>query len=163
MTVRRTLYGSAAGLGILALILQVAPTPLPSAHASTPAIAVRARPLVSTAGHAAPDYEPIVRTNLFSAERTPPRQRFAPAGTASRDTVPRRAAPSIRLYGITVGAQGAMALIDADPEIPGAEIYHVGDVVAGAPIAEITDSTVVLSQPSGPRVLHLPRSSRKPQ
>jgi len=56
---------------------------------------------------------------------------------------------------------GAVALIDADPKIPGAEIYHVGDRVAGATISSITDSTVVLARPSGPLTLHLPLAVRK--
>ena len=87
--------------------------------------------------------------------------RFTPPGLAARGQ-PVHRAPAVRLYGITIGASGtATALIDADPDIPGAEIYHIGDVVAGAPIVDITDSTVVLAQPSGQRVLHLQRSSRR--
>ena len=60
-----------------------------------------------------------------------------------------------RLYGITVGAGGAVALIDADPKIRGAELYRVGDRVGGSPITAITDSTVVIARKGGPLVLRL--------
>jgi hypothetical protein len=74
---------------------------------------------------------------------------------------PKPAAPGIRLFGITKGPDGAVALIDADPKIKGAEIYRVGDRVAGSPISAISDSTVVIARPSGPFVLHLPSAVRK--
>jgi hypothetical protein len=49
-----------------------------------------------------------------------------------------------------------VALIDADPRIPGAEVYRVGDEVRGGRIAAVTDSTVVIARPSGPLTLRLP-------
>ena len=61
-----------------------------------------------------------------------------------------------RLFGITRGPGGAVAVIDADPAVPGAEIYRVGDQVRGGRVTAIGDSTVVLSRPSGPLVLRLP-------
>jgi len=60
-----------------------------------------------------------------------------------------------------VGAEGAVALIDADPNVPGAEIYRVGDLVAGARLVAITDSSVTLAQPSGPLVLRLQPAARR--
>jgi len=62
------------------------------------------------------------------------------------------------LYGTTVTADDAFALIEADPQVAGAEIYRVGDLVQGARLVKITDSTVTLaSRPGGvARVLRLP-------
>ena len=163
----RVLYATAGTLGLVGVALQLAPAQRPGTEGgaaelvppnATPPTRVAAATAAPTA------YAAIVTANVFSAERIPPRVRFTPAGLASRDApLPRggRAAPAVLLYGITVGEQGATALIDADPQIPGAEIYRVGDLVAGAPILEITDSTVVLAQPSGVRVLRLQRSGRK--
>src|SRR3989442_7825279 len=86
--------------------------------------------------------------------------RFAPAGRGFGARPSAGAGPPLKLYGITVGPQGAVALIDADPKIPGAEIYRVGDLVAGARLVAITDSTVTLAQPSGPLILRLPSGDR---
>ena len=91
--------------------------------------------------------------------------RAAPAGdqapTAKEPPKPKPAGPGIRLFGITKGPNGAVALIDADPKIKGAEIYRVGDRVAGWPISAISDSTVVVARPSGPLVLRLPSAVKK--
>jgi hypothetical protein len=106
-----------------------------------------------------PAYDAIVAANIFSPDRAPPAVRFSLPGQAAAPAKPR--GPTLRLYGITVGAQGAVALIDADPNIPGAEIYRLGDLVAGARIVAITDSTVTLAQPSGPLVLRLQPAQRR--
>ncbi len=147
MRLVRVLYGSSAGLRAQA------------SEAGAPGVSRATERPVPTVPPAT--YATIVSTNLFSTDRVPPRVRFIPPGLATRGQ-PVHRAPAVRLYGITIGASGsATALIDADPDIPGAEIYHIGDMVAGAPIVAITDSTVVLAQPSGQRVLHLQRSSRR--
>src|SRR2546430_11555570 len=62
--------------------------------------------------------------SIFSQTRTAPLVRFTPAGRAARGTAFASRRPPLKLYGITVGPQGAVALIDADPKIPGAEIYR---------------------------------------
>ena len=165
MRLLRVLYGSAAGFAVIAVSLAVAPTAPSRAQASAsiaPPVARATEPPQRLAEAVPPTtYARIVTTNVFSTDRVPPRVRFTPPGLAVKGE-PVHHAPTVRLYGITTGAGGtATALIDADPEIPGAEIYHVGDVVAGAPIVTISDSTVVLAQPSGQRVLHLERSSRR--
>jgi len=165
MRLVRVLYGSAAGFALIAASGALAPTSPARAQASappTPPIA-RATEQPRRVAESVPPttYATIVSTNIFSTDRVPPRVRFTPPGLAVKGK-PVHRAPTVRLYGITTGAGGtATALIDADPDIPGAEIYHVGDVIAGAPIIDITDSTVVLAQPSGQRVLHLERSSRR--
>src|SRR2546425_11795339 len=73
-------------------------------------------------------YEPIVAATIFSQTRTAPSVRFSPAGRAgARPAAPAPRGPRLTLYGTTVGPQGAVALIDADPKVPGAEIYRLGD------------------------------------
>jgi hypothetical protein len=56
---------------------------------------------------------------------------------------------------------GTAALIDANPSIPGAEIYQIGDVVDGKRIAAVSESTVVLEGASGRTVLRL-QPARQP-
>jgi hypothetical protein len=65
-----------------------------------------------------------------------------------------------QLYGITVTAKGATALIDANPKIPGAEMYRLGDRIGGAPITAITESTVVIKRSGGPLTLRLRPAAR---
>jgi hypothetical protein len=60
------------------------------------------------------------------------------------------------LFGISRGPGGAVALIDADPAVPGAEIYEIGDAVRDGRLSAIGESTVTLTRPSGPLVLRLP-------
>ena len=111
----------------------------------------------------ATDYESIVAANIFSQTRAAPSVRFVPAGQAVKRAAPAAAprGPTLKLYGITLSPQGAVALIDADPKVPGAEIYHLGDLVAGARLVAMTDSSVTLAKPSGPLVLRLPPARRR--
>jgi len=162
----RALYTAAAALGLLGLGFRVARAPLPAlpaADAARLSLPVAGRPATPLADLAPPtSYEAIVAANIFSQTRAPPAVRFSPAGRAARGVgapAPRR--PALRLYGTTIGPQGAVALIDADPKIPGAELYRLGDPVAGAPLVAITDSTVTLAQPSGPLVLRLESGPRR--
>ena len=150
----RSLFVAAAALLVTGLGLRLAPTPLPRVRAAPLAVPAEVGPdSAPTSTPPVPAYDAIVATNIFSQDRTPPAVRFSLAGPAAAPTKPH--GPTLRLYGITVGAQGAVALIDADPNVPGAEIYRLGDLVAGARVVAITDSTVTLAQPSGPLVLHL--------
>jgi hypothetical protein len=59
-----------------------------------------------------------------------------------------------------MGPQGAVALIRDDAVARSAEVYHIGDLVGGARLVAITDSTVTLERRSGPLVLHLPTGRR---
>lgn len=160
MTTPQWLYVAAGVLAASGVVLRLAPTGLPT---SDPAVAVAAPPAPRErvtsrlAGSAA-----IVESNVFSPRRAPPATRFVP-DWARRDSTPppvaRRAQPvepSIRLYGIARGGAGAVALIDADPRVPGAEVYRVGDLVRGSRVTAVTDSTVVLSGRTGSLVLRLP-------
>ena len=111
-------------------------------------------------------YARIVTANPFSSERKAPSTRFVPEGLR-RDTVavaraprpPREVTP--RLFGITRGPGGAVALIDADPGVPGAEVYEAGDPVWDGRLTAIGDSTVTLSRRSGPLVLRLPNAGNR--
>jgi hypothetical protein len=166
----RPLYAGALGFGLMGLALRLAPAPRPGAvtpvEVRQPA---RGPPLHALDEDAAP-YVAIVATNIFSPTRAPPAVRFTPdrpaggAAPAPPKPKPKPAGPGIRLFGITKGPDGAVALIDADPKIKGAEIYRAGDRVAGSPITAISDSTVVITRPSGPLVLHLrPAVKKKPR
>jgi hypothetical protein len=158
----RLLYAAAAlftGAGV-ALHLAPAASSAPPAVSPVPAPnQVRAAPVPAEAS----DYDTIIASNVFASTRAPPAERLVPEDL-KRDTqtvAPRPAKPAeppTRLYGITKGTGGAVALIDADPKIPGAEVYRVGDRVRDARITAISDSTVMLSRPTGPLVLRLPAS-----
>ena len=160
MTLVRSLYAAAGALLIAGLGLRLAPTRLPRAQTAPLDVPAEAQPEAApTSTRPAPRSDAIIAANIFSPDRTPPAVRFSLPGRAAAPTKPR--GPTLRLYGITVGAQGAAAIIDADPSIPGGELYRVGDLVAGARVLAITDSTVTLAQPSGPLVLRLQRAARR--
>lgn len=154
----RALYGIAGALALAGLGLHLAPARLPGGE---PELALpQATPLSPSQGMLSDErsYAPITTANVFSQTRTPPKVRFVPEGRHSQDSTARAPKPRQRvfqLYGITVTAKGATALIDANPKIPGAELYHLGDRIGGAPITEITDSTVVIRRSGGPLILRL--------
>jgi hypothetical protein len=161
----RTLYAGAFGSALLALALRLAPAPHPGAVTPLEVRQPARGPALRTLNENAAPYTAIVVGNIFSPTRTAPPVRFTPnrpaGGAAPAPPKPKPAGPGIRLFGITKGPNGAVALIDADPKIKGAEIYRVGDRVAGSPISAISDSTVVIARPSGPLVLHLRSAVKK--
>jgi len=159
VTLARSLYAAAGALLIAGLGLRLAPTRLPRAQAAPLDVPAEAQPEAATSTRPVPRSDAIIAANIFSPDRTPPGVRFSLPGRAAAPTKPR--GPTLQLYGITVGAQGAVAIIDADPSIPGGELYRVGDLVAGARVVAITDSTVTLAQPSGPLVLRLQPAARR--
>ena len=110
------------------------------------------------------DREPywgIVEGNVFSAAREDPRSgspRWTPLVAESATpvtTAPTSGPRRYRLSGIVGTAGGFVALIDADPRLPGAELYRVGDRVGPFVLTEANDSVVVLSGTSGTQVLRL--------
>jgi type II secretion system (T2SS) protein C len=160
----RKLYGLAAGLALLGLGLRLAPSRLPRVQPVRD-LAAAAQPSQSQVTVADErSYAPIATQNVFSQTRTPPPIRFVPEGRpapAPATAAPRRPRqPVFRLYGITAGASGTIALIDADPKIRGAELYRVGDRVGNGRITNITDSTVVISRAGGSLTLRLPSNRR---
>jgi hypothetical protein len=166
MNATRSLYAMTLLFGATGLALRLAPRPTPVAPAG-----VRGTPPPSPATSLPParapqDYSGIVAANPFSPSRAAPKARLVPEGlrkdsgqVALRRSRPEDVGP--RLYGLTRSAEGAVALIDADPRIPGAEVYRPGDEIRGGRIVTITDSTVVLERPSGRLVLRLPPAARK--
>jgi hypothetical protein len=174
VTLSRVLYVAAAGLTFLALAVFVAwRPPAPAAAATSIAFADTLTDMsISRTKTSAPDslaIGQIVSTNIFSPDRTPPRRRYAPPSPVavqapSADTL-RTGPPPLRLYGVTLSAAaGGVALIEADPRIPGAEVYRIGDDVREALLVALSESTAVLEWPGGGRtVLRLvPRSPRRP-
>ena len=160
MTLVRAFLIAAAILLVAGLGLRLAPTPLPRIEVAPLAVPGEAhRDGAPTNAPPVSRYDAIIAANIFSPDRTPPAVRFSLPGRAVAPT--KTDAPTLRVYGITVGAEGAVALIDADPNVPGAEIYRVGDLVAGARLVAITDSSVTLAQPSGPLVLRLQPAARR--
>ena len=162
MTGHGLLYAAAAAFAAGGLALQYAPAVLPAGARAEVAAAPpagagpRRQPVVQQSA-----FSPIVSKNAFSADRQPPKVRFVPEGlrrdTAAAPRAPKKPAePPARLFGITRGPGGAVALIDADPKVPGAEVYRVGDEVRGGRITNISETTVTLTRPSGSTVLHLP-------
>ena len=162
MTGHRALYAAAALFGAGGLALQYAPALLPASARAEPVgvpPAAEAPPRPAEVGQSR--FAPIVAKNAFSADRAAPKVRFVPEGlrrdTAAPPRAPRKAAePPVRLFGISRGPGGAVALIDADPKVPGAEVYQLGDEIRGGRITNISETTVTLTRPSGTTVLHLP-------
>jgi hypothetical protein len=174
VTLSRALYAAAGGLTLLALTTYVAWRPPASGAASDIARAAipGPPPAPATSSASVPDsvaIGQIVSTNIFSQERRPPRRRFTPTTAVAvqvpnADTAP-AGPPPIRLYGVTLNAAGGgVALIEADPRIPGAEIYRIGDAVRGALLTALSESTAVLEREDGSTsVLRLaPRRERRP-
>lgn len=162
----RTLYGAAAALFLVGLALRLAPTRLPAVDPMPP-ISAAAQPAQArlTAGDGR-TYAAIPAGNVFSRTRKAPTVRFVPEGRVGQEPAappPKPRQPIFRLFGITVSPEGAIALIDADPKIRGAELYRVGDRIAGSRITAITDSTVVIGRPGGPLILRLRSAGRPPR
>ena len=154
----RSLYGTAAALGLIGLGLRLAPARLPGAQPGVGLPVAAQLPPSQASLRDERSYAPIAGANVFSQTRTPPAVRFVPEGHSPRDSAAPSAKPKprvFRLYGITVTAKGATALIDADPKIRGSELYHLGDRIGGAPITAITESTVVVGRPGRPLILRL--------
>jgi hypothetical protein len=160
----RLLYGAAVALGIVGVALRVR-LPLRAPEAGpltvTPPPAVRRSHLAATPEDANA-YEPVVATDIFSPTRAPPAVRFSPDQAADRPAPPpvtrpaRVEGPGARLVGTTIAPSGATALIVADPNASGAQIYRVGDWVGGGSLVAITDSAVVIARARGRLVLRLP-------
>lgn len=157
----RALYGAAAATTVLGAALRVVPPPMPDA---APADSRRRQSPVPAS--VAPDrvadparYELIVESNVFSPRRAPPETRFTLDEGKEPEPEPEAPVdepPPLRLLGVARDPEQALALIEADEDVPGAELYRVGDRVQGGRVRAIYDSTVVVAFPDGPLVLRLP-------
>ena len=157
MNAPRLLWPAATVLSLAAIAFRVTPPaiPAPSMLVIPPAQRLAAVPALESGTE-------IVATNMFAASRRPPQLRFLPRGFEPpvRAPVP---APVV-LYGITLAAEDPLALIDADPRVPGAEIYRIGAQVRDARLVAITDSTVTLAPLSGaPAFVLRLRRTRRPR
>ena len=156
----RALGGVSTGIVALALGLQIVPLRLrlPAVGAEGPAPGA---PIGDPSERAAAllTYEEIVRADPFDAARRPPSERYVPPELrASRTPDPppsQPVAPRLQLFGVATGPTGAVALIDANPSIPGAEIYRIGDRVSVYRLESISDTVVVLRGEAGVRTLRL--------
>jgi hypothetical protein len=153
----RWALGTAGSLALLALILRLWPVGVPTVEAEASAAPVTASPGDWVGGaDGAELYSGIVEGNVFAPDRTPPPLRAGDAVVAEPRVVPaapRR--PRYRLSGIVQGPDGLVALIDADPLFPGAELYQVGDSVGPYVLEEATDSLVVLRLNGQTQILRL--------
>lgn len=163
--VTRVLYTVAGVLALAALALRLAPA-RPGVPATAPVQLAQpaTEPSPSERAQALLAFQEIVEANVFSQDRTPPGERYVPPELAAATPAPgpaRASAPRLRLFGVAVGPTGAVALIDADPAIPGAEVYREGDLVRGLRLIEIGETAVVLEGDDGRTVLTLPSSGRR--
>jgi hypothetical protein len=143
------LYGAAAVLALSGLWLRVARPPLPTIDPTQLTLPAQ-KPSAAAGEIASANYQPIVAENIFAQSRSvEPNPAPVTAKAKAHST-----APALELRGTTIGPRGAIALI-------GADVHKVGDIVDGARLVAITDSTVTLERPSGPLVLHVPSSQRK--
>ena len=102
----------------------------------------------------ATSFDSIVLSNVFSRSRSAP---LSPVRVVeARPRPPAATRPALTLRGTTIGPHGAVALIDGDRAKAGAEVHRIGDIVDGARLVSITDSSVTLQGTAGPFVLHLP-------
>jgi hypothetical protein len=154
---------------LLAVLLTLGGIALRFAPAESESVPARAHvapdPVPNQGARAIPEvdrYASIVKSNAFSPARTPPAVRFVPEGLRKDTQVvapPKKRAPAepqIRLFGVTRGPGGAVALIEADPKVPGAELYRVGDDLRDGRVRFIGDSSVLIARPSGRLELTLP-------
>lgn len=144
------LYALAGVFAIAGLWLRVAHPSLPAADPAQLHLPAE-RPATSTGDVAPTDYQPIIAENIFAQNRGVEPAKPAPV---ARPQQPRDAAAGLALRGTTIGPRGAVALI-------GADVYRLGDIVNGAKLVAITDSSVTLERPSGPLTLRVPSSQRK--
>lgn len=158
----RALYGAALVFLLTGLMLRMVPAPIGAMQPQTSRGGDSA-----TVGPKAAAKDPtadsvVIGGNIFSASRSAPRERYVPPDLAparvARRARPMPTSPRLRLMGTV---SGTAALIDANPSIPGAEIYQIGDVVDGKRIAAVSESTVVLEGASGRTVLRL-QPARQP-
>lgn len=106
----------------------------------------------------------LVRTNLFSATRRAPTQRFVVPGQelATPAIVPEAAAPSSESYGVqlfgvleVVGSRRALLQAGSADSVP--RVVQTGDRIGGYRVRRILADRVELSSASGTRIVRLQR------
>jgi hypothetical protein len=167
MRTTSSLYAVAGIFALVAVMLWIIP-PRVAVPAVSPAAVPVAPPAPDGSEQAAAllEYQGIVQANVLSPDRTPPATRYVPPGATVQDSQPppprpAPAAPRFILYGVASGPSGAVALIDADRAIPGAEIYRPGDRVGGYRLDVVADTFVVLRGAADSLVLRLQLPRRR--
>jgi hypothetical protein len=167
----RALYVGAASLTLVAVVAFLTPRrdampqragALPVTQASAPI----AHPSLDVADQRAID--DVVSRNVFSADRAAPKRPYVSATAAATAPASTITEPAVQLFGIAITPSGAQALIEANPRIPGAEVYRVGDRVGDYRLIQLSDSAAILESVKGRLVLRLrsapvgtiPRSTR---
>ena len=153
----RLLYCAAAILFLLGLAVRLMPAPVPASRPSQRGSSSRATGGSGVARQTLGEDSTIVQGNIFAISRSAPEVRYTPpdltpSAPSARPRAVRSGAPGLRLLGTV---SGTAALVDANPEIPGAEIYQIGDVIRGKRLVAVLDSTAVLEGPTGRTVLRL--------
>ncbi len=163
MNLVRSLYLTAALLAVAGLGLRLVSLPAPAVTQAATLLprdgsqSVRLPARSASAEIDSVDAGEIVASNIFARARVAPAR--VAAAAVNRPHAARPPAPTFTLYGITIGPEGAVALIDASTAPGGAQIHQVGDMVANARLVAITDSSVTLQRPSGLLTLHLPTTA----
>jgi hypothetical protein len=153
----RVLYGAAATLFLAGLAVRLMPAPLPASQSAERGLASQSSGVARVAPAERGADSTIVSGNIFSLSRSAPAVRYTPPdlaapAPAARPRAVRSGTPGLRLLGTV---SGTAALVDANPEIPGAEIYQIGDVIRGKRLVAVLDSSAVLEGPTGRTVLRL--------
>jgi hypothetical protein len=166
VSVVRALYAMAALLALTGLGLRVVPVGKPTVATPTtppPRDGNRSVPLPARSATGEIDSatsHAIISSNIFARSRVALGR--ALAATVDREhPTPAPRPPTFTLYGTTIGPDGAVALIDAGGSDHRAGLLHIGDLVAGARVVAITDSTATLERPTGLLILHLPPAARQ--
>lgn len=160
-------YAAAAVLALIGVALRVVPVSIPSVSVEPDTtFPLPERPTGEEQAATLLSFNDIVNGNLFDPTRSAAEERYTPPELAGsfEPEAPTRSGPArfvLRLFGTAVGPEGSVALIDADPAVPGAEVYRVGDRVRGARLVEIRDAAVVLEGSAGRFTLSLPTTTRR--
>lgn len=161
-------YAAATVLALAGVALRVVPVSVPAVSVEPDtAFPLMERPTGEEQAATLLSFNDIVNGNLFDPTRSAAEERYTPpelAGSYEPEPASSRSGPArfvLRLFGTAVGPEGSVALIDADPAVPGAEVYRVGDRVRGARLVEIRDAAVVLEGSAGRFTLSLPTTTRR--
>jgi hypothetical protein len=151
------LYTASVGLATLAAGFWAAPLSLEFPDTGrTRHLAAVASPVAAPRA-AAPMYESVIASNVFSKTRLPPVTRFTPPGSSRLLTPPggEKTGATFTLYGTALGPAGAVALIR--PDVMGAppRLYGVGDTAGSGRLVAVTESTATLDRKAGFLVLRL--------
>ncbi|MDQ6717186.1 MAG: hypothetical protein M3Z17_02430 [Gemmatimonadota bacterium] len=148
---------TAAGISAAALLLFSDP-PFPQPRHTPPASdSVANLGRIEAAGTADQDAGPtVVGSDIFSATRAAPGQRYNPTAGGSESQVGAAASvspygpePLPHLSGVLRSPTGALALMQADSAGSVGRMYRTGDRIGGYRVVRIDDSSVVVAGPRG--------------